>query len=503
MFSVINRSTMKIIKQILKIDILLLISFSVLISQTKRDPRSVALAGTYTTIADGIFSIGYNPSLLAYQQEKPFMLQLGGFDFGVVGNYISLSNLYSLSGDTLSNNEKDLLYDNFKDNGLTFFPDFHMPYPGLNFSSGNMAFTSNMLLMSDIRIPSGLLRLLLYGNANDPELDLTLNYEILGVNEIGFSFAVPFDQFAVGMTLKYLQGLFYFGIDPDSSYANLVTTDEAVYGEGAYFIRQGFGGSGFGIDLGLSTQEINGWRAGFSIINAIGSISWNKPSMVKDILAGSDNKYGNEDDLWHMTWGGEILDDSSAVLYTYSIDSLSTSSLTSDSLFSSEERIVKDLDKDGNLNEFTTDYPALFRIGVSRRFPELVIASDLVTGFENRFYARKKWKWSLAVESTRFPSVPLRIGYCYGGSDFKELSMGFGIHKGPIIFDVGMAFRNGIWIHTMKGINLSMGVTITSFGGRKDENQDLETEGGPLPLPADQNKSEEKDLNKPGSLPSE
>ena len=159
------------------------------------------------------------------------MLQLAGFDFGVVGNYLSLSNLYNLSGDTLLNIEKDNLFDNFKDHGLTFFSDVHLPYPALNFASGNMAFTSNMLLMNDIRIPSGLLRLLLYGNANDPELDLTLNYEILGVNEFGFSFAVPYEQFAIGMTLKYLQGLFYFGIDPDSSYANLVTTNEAVYGE--------------------------------------------------------------------------------------------------------------------------------------------------------------------------------------------------------------------------------------------------------------------------------
>ena len=83
---------MKIIKKILKITIFLLISFSALISQTKRDPRSVALAGTYTTIADGIFSIGYNPSLLAYQQEKPFMLQLGGFDFGVVGKISARHN---------------------------------------------------------------------------------------------------------------------------------------------------------------------------------------------------------------------------------------------------------------------------------------------------------------------------------------------------------------------------------------------------------------------------
>ena len=478
---------MKIIKQTLKINIFFLICLSVLISQTKRDPRSVALAGTYTTIADGIFAVGYNPALLAYQQEKPFMLQLAGFDFGVVGNYLSLSNLYSLSGDTLFDNDKDLLYDNFKDNGLTFFSDFHMPIPVLNFASGNMAFTSNMLLMSDIRIPSGLLRLLLYGNANDPELDLTLNYEILGVNEFGFSFAVPYNQFAIGMTLKYLQGLFYFGIDPDSSYANLVTTDEAVYGEGVYFLRQGFGGSGFGVDFGFATQEINGWKAGFSIINAIGSISWNKPSMVKDFLAGPDNKYGNEDDIWHMTWGGEILDDSSAILYTYSIDSLGVSTLTSDSLFTSEQKIVKDLDEDGNLNEFTTDYPTLFRIGISRRLPQMVIASDLVAGFENRFYARKKWKWSIALESTKFSTVPLRIGFSYGGSDFKELSMGFGIHKGPVIFDVGLAFRNGLWIHTMKGLNLSMGVTITSFGSRKDEIQANETDEGPLPVPENQN----------------
>jgi hypothetical protein len=55
----------------------------------------------------------------------------------------------------------------------------------------------------------------------------------------------------------------------------------------------------------------------------------------------------------------------------------------------------------------------------------------------------------------------------------------------------------------MRGINLSMGVTITSFGSRKDEIQDVETDGGPLPVPVDQNESEEKDLNKRGSLPSE
>ena len=41
-------------------------------AQTKRDPRVVAMAGAYTTIAEGLFSVGYNPGLIGLQQNKPF-----------------------------------------------------------------------------------------------------------------------------------------------------------------------------------------------------------------------------------------------------------------------------------------------------------------------------------------------------------------------------------------------------------------------------------------------
>ena len=57
----------------------------------KSDPRTVALAGATTTIADGIYAVGYNPALIAYQREKPFMMQVGGFDFGMNNSYISVS----------------------------------------------------------------------------------------------------------------------------------------------------------------------------------------------------------------------------------------------------------------------------------------------------------------------------------------------------------------------------------------------------------------------------
>ena len=82
------------------------------------------MANAYTTIADGFFAVGYNPAMLAYQQDKPFMLQLFGFDMCLSGNFISLENLNSLSGDTLyaegenprnpNDNNKDRLFGSLK-----------------------------------------------------------------------------------------------------------------------------------------------------------------------------------------------------------------------------------------------------------------------------------------------------------------------------------------------------------------------------------------------------
>ena len=67
---------------------------------------------------------------------------------------------------------------------------------------------------------------------------MTFGLEVMGVNEFGFSFAVPFESYAVGLTVKYLQGLFYMGLDPDSSKADFITTPKAVYGSGTYYLRQ-------------------------------------------------------------------------------------------------------------------------------------------------------------------------------------------------------------------------------------------------------------------------
>ena len=83
----------------------------------KRDSRSVAMVGATTTIADGIYAVGYNPALIAFQKDKPFMLQLGGFDFGLGNNYLSLVGMNKLSGDTLDNDEKTFILNRLKNSG--------------------------------------------------------------------------------------------------------------------------------------------------------------------------------------------------------------------------------------------------------------------------------------------------------------------------------------------------------------------------------------------------
>ena len=436
----------------------------------KRDPRSVALAGATTTIADGIYAVGFNPGLIAFQKEKPFMLQLGGIDFGLGNNYLSMAAMNTLSGDTLDSDEKTTIINRFKSRGGFTFDLFgQLATPGLNYASGNMVLTSNILYMSSYSLPAGMARLMLEGNANNPDIDMTLGLEIMSVHELGFSFAVPFESYAVGFTLKYLQGLFYMGIDPDSSSANFITTPHAVYGSGSYYLRQGFGGSGYGLDIGIATKEFNGMRFGVSLINAVGSIGWNKPSFIKDMID------------YPLKWDGEQLSDSVAVLYTYQIDSLRADNLSSSTIFTSSSKVVNNLDENGKVKQFNIRYPAILRFGLSYKKNDLLISSDLITGFENRLYANSRWRWAIGVESYRFPSMPLRMGFAWEGMDRTELGLGAGFYGGPVMIDFGFSFRNGMWIHSMKGLNLSLGFTMTSFKGRKNKKDDLKS--GPSPTP--------------------
>ena len=151
----------------------------------------ISMVGATTTIAEGIYAVGYNPALLAFQKDKPFMLQLGGLDFGIGNDYISMAGMSALSGATLENDDKTFIINRLQNRGgLAFNVNGQIALPGINFTSGNMALTSNIMYFSSYAIPAGMARLMLEGNASNPVIDMTFGYEIMAVNESAFSFAI-------------------------------------------------------------------------------------------------------------------------------------------------------------------------------------------------------------------------------------------------------------------------------------------------------------------------
>ena len=135
------------------------------------------MAGAYTTIAEGVFSIGYNPGLIGLQQDNPFMVQGFQIDFGVMGNFFSIENIAEYSGDTLNTKEKNRLFEKLRQsNGMSFFMDTHMPIPFLNISKNNLAFTANNVILQNVKLPIGLLELVFYVNGQKSDLDLEFNY---------------------------------------------------------------------------------------------------------------------------------------------------------------------------------------------------------------------------------------------------------------------------------------------------------------------------------------
>ena len=58
------------------------------------------------------------------------------------------------------------------------------------------------------------------------------------------------------------------------------------------------------------------------------------------------------------------------------------------------------------------------------------------------------------------------------GVEFRHVNasqgIGFGFKRGSLMYDFGFAFRNGLWLHTMQGFNISFGLTYVG----KDKSSD-------------------------------
>ena len=353
--------------------------------------------------------------------------------------------------------------------------------PGLNISKGAFAFTSDFVLLTNFGIPEAMLDLFFNGISADIDTAISdigndfvfdFRQDVLGVNEFAFSLGIPYDNFGLGLTFKYLQGLFYLGIDYDSSYATLRVDSNEVSGSGKILLRQAIGGGGVGLDLGFVTKRNDlGWKFGFSMINLFSAIEWNKPSITKNLL-GEDI----EDALPYR--------ENEYFLFQYLIENVTAESFLGengdlDSLFQTDSyTVVEDPDfglvrsdtletinlKERDIKDFTIKYPAFFTIGTSKLIDgQALVSMDMTTGFSNSFNGYTNWKFSLGTEIFRFKNVIYRLGYTFGGNNFSDLSYGMGYVIGPffgskIELDIAFSLKNSILINRAQGLDFAFGI---------------------------------------------
>jgi len=404
----------------------------------------------------------------------------------------------------------------FGGEGIRLMQSLELPLPILNFSTRRFALTSNFSSNLDMGLPNGFLDLLLFGNPFGSNISIDMEQNTIVTQDIGLSYGHSFNNFSVGFTLKYILGLFYMGMESiDTPF--IITDSTGIIGRNQYLIQQEIGGSGTGLDIGITTQESKaGYRFGLSIINLLGTVKWTQNhflrsaliersiidttgdyylrpnefmyvNMVMDSVTAMSFSETSVDPLIYYEMykvipleklsGITMINQDSALLVTladgtYYFPSGGEYKLTvligdGDTTFTVTDNYEKYAS--GSDNPFQTRQPMYLRLGMSRKWEEqAIVAADLVTGFSNNYGSSTTWRASIGVEIIRFKGKFLRLGYAIGGIAKKSMSIGYGRKLGPLHLDIGMAFNGGFSIETAKGFDIAMGL-VWQLGKPKKE----------------------------------
>lgn len=470
-------------------------SLSLLFGQYNQDARMLGLSGAYTNISEGFSCVGINPANLSYGSK--FSVNLGSANIGFWNNALSLSVINSLNNadmvDTSSINyyDKSRLDDLFDSRGLVLNTELNLPLPIINISIDNWALTSTNYIYTEIGMPSLLIDFLFFGNSIGEKVNFELPLSIQSVQETGVSYSKKIKNIHAGLTVKHLLGYFYNDVDMIDS-AFFMTDTSAFNGRGGFLIKQGIGGNGFGLDLGLLTEPfLGGWQVGMSITNLFANIEWKEDGYFRELLESSVHGSLPED---------MQLRSSEYYYYNFAMDSINAVSLSNsafEDLFYSDgysvikvnslsevdgftyddSQVVELSDSSGFLvpsvdisdeqmqsfsdKPFTTRYPSMYRLGVSKRYSDdMIIAVDLNTGFSSELGSYNSWRVNVGSEITRFEHFPIRFGVGFGGGRGASLSMGTGIWFSKFHFDLGLGYKSGLSINTTKGFDFGISFSI-------------------------------------------
>lgn len=433
------------------------------------DARNIALGGTNATSARGVYAIGVNPANLVinngHQIEFSTIFPLPTLNINVGNDFITLEDYKhfftgvegengQISGRYLDNTEKGKFLNLFEQGsmintnlGINLF-SFTI-YPSKEI--GAFGFAMQDWTSAQLSLPKQVFELVLYGNnpgqvyeLNDMDMKAWYlrQYSLTYSRELTNIFPDAFKFFSVGITAKYVQGLFYAGVEhinttleTQNDYNILVNgdskmlvasspsfgmvydfEDETIDRKSNVGLFNDPAGAGFGFDLGFYADLDKIWSIAFAVTD-IGSITW-----TEGLAEYSSN-------------GSFLLED---ITDEELLDSLSEA-ITGEGYYT---------------NEFSTPLSTAMKMGVGFRldkflkgnFPgQLMLELNYHQGFNDMLANSTIQRFSLGAEWLPSSWFNLRSGISLGGYDDFNWGLGIGFDAGILDIDLATAYTNTLF----------------------------------------------------------
>jgi len=431
--------------------------------QAHIDARGLGLCNAYTTTSRGISAVGFNPANLGFTEDLSFSADLLDFRMSASNNFMSLAlfNQYftgDKNGDPINMElpkpgydmtHKEWLLAQIPADGLAFGLGMSVPIPVLNVSIGNYAFTAGVEYFMKNSLPLAMFEILLDGNEIGRSFDLAITQDVLMVTNLGFSFAIPFEQYNVGATIKYLAGIGYAGVD--SSGDTFSTKATGLESDGFYRYTRAIGGNGLAVDLGFSTRLAGDLQFGLAVNNVIGFINWgNDDNYIARNIGIIEGIVPIRDFLQISTDSSQF---SASTFYSLAMENVNVGGFLSnpDSIFSIKDSVVATPDS------IRLNYPTIFRVGVSYKFKkDFLLLADLSAGLDDYYFSDRSWRLALATEWIRFKMIPIRSGLAFGGPYGREASLGAGFHLLWFDADLALKLLGGMSLTTAEGVEFGI-----------------------------------------------
>ncbi len=441
----------------------LALAVSTLFGQAHIDARGLGLCNAYTVTSRGVSAVGYNPANLGYTEDLTFSANLLDFNLSASNNFMSMAlfNQYftgDVNGDPYDLDvlmpgrditHKEYLLEQIPEEGFAIELGVSVPIPLLNVSLGNYAFTSGIDYYMHNSLPKGLFEIILDGNEVGRSIDLSLNQDVLMITDFGFSFAIPFEKYNLGATIKYLAGIGFAGVD--SSGGAFRTEPTGLESDGFYRYTRAIGGNGLAVDIGFNTRKIGDWQYGVAINNVIGFVNWgNNDNVIAKNIELIEALVPIRDLLQISTDSTTFAASNIRSMELQSIGAIDALA-SSDSLFQIRDSTVVVPDS------IRTNYPAIFRMGASYQYKnDFILMADLSAGLDDYYFANRNWRLAVAAEWIRFKMIPIRSGMAFGGPFGREASLGAGVHLIWFDADIAIKLLGGLSFTTAEGIELGI-----------------------------------------------